>query len=510
MSTPRPAAVIVLAAGEGTRMKSATPKVLHRIGGTPLVGHAVRAAREAGAGLVGVVVRHQRDLVVEYLHTLGGESGGGELVVADQDEVKGTGRAVECGLDALPADLTGTVLVTSGDVPLLTGETLRELAAAHDTSGSAVSVATAQVPDPHGYGRVVRDAAGDVDRIVEEKDATDAERAITEINSGIYAFDAVALRETLALVGTDNAQGEKYLTDVVRLAREAGRPVRAHVVDDLWQTEGVNDRVQLAALGRELNRRVCERHMRAGVTIVDPATTWIDVDVAIGRDTTVLPGTQLLGATTVGERAVVGPDTTLTDTEVADDAQLTRAVAVLAVVGERATVGPFAYLRPGTRLGRQGRIGGFVETKNADIGEGSKVPHLSYVGDATIGEHSNIGAASVFVNYDGVTKHHTTVGSHVRMGSDTMYIAPVSIGDGAYSGAGTVIRKDVPPGALAINVAPQRNLEGWVEQHRPGTPAAEAARAATPPVSAGGDANIPAAERHPDDDASAAREGDSA
>ncbi|MGL5929021.1 MAG: DapH/DapD/GlmU-related protein, partial [Dermatophilaceae bacterium] len=315
---------------------------------------------------------------------------------------------------------------------------------------------------------------------------------------------------------------------VVRLAREAGRPVRAHVVDDLWQTEGVNDRVQLAALGRELNRRVCERHMRAGVTIVDPATTWIDVDVAIGRDTTVLPGTQLLGVTTVGERAVIGPDTTLTDTEVADDAQLTRAVAVLAVVGERATVGPFAYLRPGTRLGREGRIGGFVETKNADIGEGSKVPHLSYVGDATIGEHSNIGAASVFVNYDGVTKHHTTVGSHVRMGSDTMYIAPVTVGDGAYSGAGTVIRKDVPPGALAINVAPQRNLEGWVEQHRPGTPAAEAARAATTSADA-----IPspivesepvvaerhpddsavealAAERHLDDDASAAREGDSA
>ncbi|MGL4743063.1 MAG: bifunctional UDP-N-acetylglucosamine diphosphorylase/glucosamine-1-phosphate N-acetyltransferase GlmU [Dermatophilaceae bacterium] len=501
MSTPRPAAVIVLAAGEGTRMKSATPKVLHRIGGTPLVGHAVRAAREAGAGQVGVVVRHQRDLVIEYLHTLATEAGarGGELIVADQDDVKGTGRAVECGLDALPAGLAGTVLVTSGDVPLLTGETLRALATAHHTSGSAVSVATAHVPDPHGYGRVVRDAAGDVDRIVEEKDATDTERAITEINSGIYAFDAAVLRASLSQVGTDNAQGEKYLTDVVRLAREAGRPVRAHVVDDLWQTEGVNDRVQLAALGRELNRRVCERHMRAGVTIVDPATTWIDVDVAIGRDTTVLPGTQLLGATTVGERAVIGPDTTLTDTEVADDAELTRAVAVLAVVGEGATVGPFAYLRPGTRLGRQGRIGGFVETKNADIGAGSKVPHLSYVGDATIGEHSNIGAASVFVNYDGVNKHHTTVGSHVRMGSDTMYIAPVTIGDGAYSGAGTVIRKDVPPGALALNVAPQRNVEGWVEQNRPGTPAADAAQAAAQPVSAGDESETVAAERHPAD-----------
>jgi bifunctional UDP-N-acetylglucosamine pyrophosphorylase / glucosamine-1-phosphate N-acetyltransferase len=473
VSTAGPVAVIVLAAGEGTRMRSATPKVLHRIGGVSLVGHAVRAARETGAAHVGVVVRHGRDQVVESLAALGEG-----LVVADQDDIPGTGRAVECGLDALPGDISGTVLVTYGDTPLLTGTTLREVTAAHLATGSAVSVVTGHVADPTGYGRIIRDSDGAVATIVEQKDATEAERLVTEINSGIYAFDVAVLREALAQVGTDNAQGEKYLTDVIGIARAAGRPVRAHVIDDLWQAEGVNDRVQLAALGRELNRRVCERHMRAGVTIVDPATTWIDVDVTVGRDTVIRPGTQLLGATTIGADAVIGPDTTLTDTRVADGAEVARTVATLAVIGERATVGPFAYLRPGTRLGRGGKIGGFVETKNAQIGDHSKVPHLSYVGDATIGEHSNIGAASVFVNYDGVAKHHTTIGSHVRLGSDNMYVAPVTVGDGAYSGAGTVIRRDVPPGALAVTVAPQRNIDGWVQRRRPGTAAAEAAASA--------------------------------
>ena len=369
MSTPRPAAVIVLAAGEGTRMRSTTPKVLHSIGGVPLLGHAVRAARETGADHVGVVVRHGRDQVVELLMSIDDD-----LVIADQDDVKGTGRAVECALEALPADLTGTVLVTYGDVPLLTGETLVQLTTAHAETASAVSVVTAHLADPTGYGRVVRDSEGRVERIVEHKDATAEELALTEINSGIYAFDATLLREALRQVGSDNVQGEKYLTDVIAIARAAGRPVRAHVVDDLWQTEGVNDRVQLAALGRELNRRVCERHMRAGVTVVDPATTWIDVDVTIGQDTTVLPSTQLLGATTIGAHAVLGPEVTLTDTEVGDGAQVTRAVANLAVIGPGATVGPYSYLRPGTRLGARGKIGGFVETKNADIARGPRCP----------------------------------------------------------------------------------------------------------------------------------------
>ncbi len=468
-----PAAVIILAAGEGTRMKSTTPKVLHRIGGTTLVGHAIRAARATGAEHVEVVVRHERERVVEFCAAFDDR-----LVIADQDEVKGTGRAVECGLDALPADLSGTVLVTYGDVPLLTGETLTELTARHTENGYAVTVVTAHLTNPTGYGRIVRDAHGGVARIVEQKDASEEERAITEINSGIYAFDAAVLRDALGRVGTDNAQGEKYLTDVLAIARERGHAVAAHVIDDLWQTEGVNDRVQLATLGRELNRRVCERHMRAGVTIVDPATTWIDTDVTIGQDTVILPGTQLIGATSIGVGATIGPEVTLTDTEVADGAEVTRAVAVLAVIGAGATVGPYSYLRPGTRLGAKGKIGGFVETKNAEIGEGAKVPHLTYAGDVTIGDGANIGAGTIFANYDGVSKHHTTIGKDSFVGSQSVVVSPVDVADGAYVGAGTVLTRDVDPGQIAVARAPQRNVDDWVERARPGTRTAASARAA--------------------------------
>jgi bifunctional UDP-N-acetylglucosamine pyrophosphorylase/glucosamine-1-phosphate N-acetyltransferase len=480
---PQPAAVIVLAAGEGTRMKSTTPKVLHAIGGRTLLGHALAAARGAGPAHLAVVVRHERDRVAAHVAEVDPDA-----VVADQDEVKGTGRACECGLEALPPDLTGTVLVTMGDVPLLTADTLRDLTARHEAGGAAVTVITAELDDPTGYGRVVRDEQGDVVQIVEHKDALAAREAggelrdvieVREINSGIYAFDAAFLRRALCQVGTDNAQGEKYLTDVIGIARAEGLRVGAHLVTDLWQTEGVNDRVQLARLGAELNRRTVEHWMREGVTVIDPATTWIDTDVTIGRDTEIRPQTQLHAGTTIGSGCVIGPDTTLTACEVRDGASVVRTQGERAVVGPGAIVGPFAYLRPGTDLGAQGKIGTFVETKNAAIGTGSKVPHLSYVGDATIGEHTNIGAASVFVNYDGVNKHHTTVGSYCRMGSDTMYVAPVTVGDGAGSGAGTVIRKDVPPGALAINVAPQRNIPGWAQAKRPGTPQAEAAARAT-------------------------------
>jgi bifunctional UDP-N-acetylglucosamine pyrophosphorylase / glucosamine-1-phosphate N-acetyltransferase len=473
VTTARPAAVIVLAAGEGTRMKSAVPKVLHAIGGRTLLGHAIEAARGTGAEHLSVVVRHERDLVAAHVAEVAPGA-----VIADQDEVKGTGRATECALDSLPGDLDGTVLVTYGDVPLLSADTLHGLLEAHTATASAATVITATLPDPTGYGRILRDADGSVAGIVEQKDATEQQRAITEINSGIYAFEATVLRKALAQVGTDNAQGEKYLTDVLAIARAEGLRVGAHLIEDLWQTEGVNDRVQLARLGAELNRRVVEGWMRSGVTVVDPATTWIDVDVSLGRDVTVHPQTQLHGATTIGDGVTLGPDTTLTDVEIGDGASVVRTHGSLAVIGAGATVGPFAFLRPGTELGARGKIGTFVETKNAVIGAGSKVPHLSYVGDATIGEESNIGAASVFVNYDGVNKSRTTIGSHCRTGSDNMFVAPVTVGDGAYTGAGTVVRKDVPPGALAINVAPQRNLEGWVQDKRAGTAAAKAAVAA--------------------------------
>ena len=478
MSQTRPTAVIVLAAGQGTRMKSALPKVMHPIGGRSLLHHAVSAADGTHADHLVVVVRHEREQLVAHLDSLPLASQR-SLLIADQDEVPGTGRATECALTQLPEDISGTVVVTYGDVPLLTTETINDLVEVHESSSNAVTVLSAEVDDPTGYGRIVRDSSGALLRIVEQKDANEDELAISEINSGIYAFDAVALKEALASLTTDNAQGEKYLTDVIGLSRQAGRPVAATVTDDLWQVEGANDRVQLANLGKELNRRQCEKFMRAGVSIIDPDTTWIDVDVAICQDVTILPGTQLLGATDVATGAVIGPDTTLKDTEVGAGAHIVRTHGELSVIGAEASVGPFAYLRPGTSLGESGKIGTFVETKNSDIGTGAKVPHLSYVGDADIGEGTNIGAASVFVNYDGVNKHRTVVGKHARMGSDNMYVAPVTVGDGAYSGASTTVRKNVPAGALAISVAPQRNLEGWVQTNRPGTLAAQAAENAS-------------------------------
>ncbi|MEY7973025.1 bifunctional UDP-N-acetylglucosamine diphosphorylase/glucosamine-1-phosphate N-acetyltransferase GlmU [Saccharomonospora xinjiangensis] len=472
-----PLSTVILAAGEGTRMRSSLPKVLHPIAGRPLVEHAVRAAAGLDPDRLVVVVGHGRQAVVEHLAGL--ETALGRPVSsAVQEQRNGTGHAVSCALDVLPSTASGTVLVTYGDVPLLDTETLSALLAEHRERGNAVTVLTAVVADPTGYGRIVRDAEGRLTGIVEHKDAGQEELAITEINSGVYAFDTAVLVDALSRLSTDNAQGELYLTDVLGIARGDGREVGALVVDDPWLTEGVNDRVQLSALGAELNRRIVRRWQRAGVTVIDPATTWLDADVELAQDVVIRPNVQLHGRTTVGEGAEIGPDTTLTDVTVGPRAKVVRTHGSGALIGADAEVGPFAYLRPGTKLGEAGKIGTFVETKKADIGRGSKVPHLSYVGDATIGEYSNIGASSVFVNYDGVNKHHTVVGSYVRTGSDTMFIAPVTVGDGAYSGAGTVIRRDVPPGALAVSGAPQRNIEGWVVRRRPGTPAAEAAEKA--------------------------------
>jgi bifunctional UDP-N-acetylglucosamine pyrophosphorylase/glucosamine-1-phosphate N-acetyltransferase len=475
---------MILAAGAGTRMKSATPKVLHEIGGRTLVHHALEASAVLNPQRTVVVVRHDRDRVAAHIEKIAPDA-----LIADQDEIPGTGRAVFCGLSALDttaiaaavldARADGAIVVTSGDVPLVDGELLSALVEAHAAAGNAATVLTARVEAPTGYGRIVRGDAGEVLGIIEEKDASAEQRAISEINSGIYVFDAATLRDALAKVGQDNAQGEMYLTDVMAIAREAGGRVGAMVAPDAGAVEGVNDRVHLAQAAAAMNRRTVERWMRAGVTVQDPATTWIDSDVTLAQDVTLLPGTQLKGATTIATGAIVGPDTTLTDVEVGPGATVIRTHGSLAVIGANATVGPFSYLRPGTVLGADGKIGAFVETKNAKIGAGSKVPHLSYVGDATVGEGSNIGAATIFVNYDGVDKHHTHVGSHVRIGSDNTLIAPLTIGDGAYSGAGTTIRHDVPAGALAINSSPQKNVEGWVQRRRPGTASAEAAIKAT-------------------------------
>lgn len=469
--------VIVLAAGGGTRMKSKTMKVLHRIGGRSMIGHVLDAVGRLEPTCVCAVVGHQREQVGPHVRELLPEA-----VLAVQEEQLGTGHAVRVALDALAeqqvAAVAGTVLVAYGDTPLLQGATLQWFAAQHEAAQAAVSILSGVVEKPVGYGRIVRDEEGEVVAIVEEKDASADQRAIREINSGILAFDAGFLTDAITRVGNDNAKGEYYLTDAVGLARDAGLTVAAFPVDDVWQTEGANDRAQLAALGRELNRRIVDRWMRDGVTVLDPETTWIEADVVLAEDVTILPGTQLLGTTVVAEDAVIGPDTTLEDCEVGAGARVVRTHGQLAVIGERATVGPFSYLRPNTVLGAGGKIGAFVETKNAEIGDGAKVPHLSYVGDAEIGEGTNIGAGTIFANYDGVEKHRTKVGKHARTASNNTFVAPVTIGDGAGTGAGTVVRRDVPPGALAVSAGQQRNLPGWAQSKRAGTPQADAAAAA--------------------------------
>ncbi|QOV47095.1 bifunctional UDP-N-acetylglucosamine diphosphorylase/glucosamine-1-phosphate N-acetyltransferase GlmU [Streptomyces chromofuscus] len=475
MSAIRPAAVVVLAAGEGTRMKSATPKVLHEICGRSLVGHVLAAADELKPEHLVVVVGHAREQVTAHLAEVAPE-----VRTAVQAQQNGTGHAVRMGLEELGGGVDGTVVVVCGDTPLLTGETLRDLARTHSEDGNAVTVLTAEVPDATGYGRIVRDpASGAVTAIVEHKDASEEQRAIREINSGVFAFDGRLLAEALGKVRTDNSQGEEYLTDVLGILRAAGHRVGASVAGDHREIAGINNRVQLAEARRILNDRLLTEAMLAGVTVVDPASTWVDVSVTFEQDVVVHPNTLLQGSTHLGGGSEVGPNCRLRDTRVGAGARVDNTVSDGAEVGPEATVGPYAYLRPGTRLGRKGKIGTYVETKNASIGEGTKVPHLSYVGDATIGDYSNIGAASVFVNYDGEKKHHTTVGSHCKTGSDNMFVAPVTIGDGAYTAAGSVITKDVPPGSLAVARGQQRNIEGWVARKRPGSAAAKAAEAAS-------------------------------
>jgi bifunctional UDP-N-acetylglucosamine pyrophosphorylase/glucosamine-1-phosphate N-acetyltransferase len=486
VSQPRTRTVVVLAAGEGKRMKSALPKMLHPLLGRTLLGHALAATGGLAAERTVVVVGHGAEQVKAHLAEVAPAA-----IPVLQAEQHGTGHAVRTALDAVP-EATGAVVVISGDVPLLRPETVDGLVAAHEAAGAAATVLAAEVTDPTGLGRIVRDGDGRLERIVEERDATPAERAIREINGGSYVFDATRLRAALAKLSSDNDQGEEYLTDVFGLLVGAGEPVGVHVAGDATETLGCNDRVQLAGLRRLLRDRVNEGWMRAGVTILDPATTWIDVTVRLGRDAVLDQNTQLCGATEVAEGAVVGPDVTLVDSVVGAGATVLRSHVLGAEIGPQASVGPYAYLRPESRLGRKAKVGTFVETKKATIGAGSKVPHLSYVGDATVGEHSNIGAATVFVNYDGVRKHHTTIGNHARTGADNMFVAPVNVGDGAYTAAGSVIISDVPPGAMAVARGQQRNVEGWVLRKRAGTAAAEAAERA---VAAGIDQ--PGEQDHP-------------
>lgn len=466
------AAVVILAAGEGKRMKSSRSKLLHEIAGHSMLSYAVTAATTVQPEHIVVVVGHLRDQVEAHLAEIAPH-----VLIAVQDQQLGTGDAVHAALGQL-ADLTGDVIVTMGDVPMLTGETLVALLEEHRARQAAVTVLTAQVPDPTGYGRILRDGDGMVSGIVEHRDADDSQLEITEINSGIYVFDAVTLRAALTEIAPMNDQGEIYLTDVLTVVRGAGRPVGALLIEDLWQTEGVNDRIQLCRMNAEVNRRILDRWMLEGVTVVDPATTWVHASVDLAPDVILLPGTSLEGATSIAAGARIGPDTTLIDVEVGESAVVTRTHGSLSVIGSGASVGPYAYLRPGTTLGAGGKIGTFVEAKNARIGAGAKAPHLSYLGDAVIGEGANIGAGVIFANYDGLRKSTSSVGAYSFVGSNSVLAAPVEVADGAYIAAGSTITGNVGPGDLAVSRSRQRNVAGWVARKRAGTKTAKAAEAA--------------------------------
>lgn len=461
-----PSLVLVLAAGEGTRMRSATPKVLHPVLGRPMLGHVLSAVSGVNPQHTAVVVGAGREHVEQWLG-----ASHPEVLTTVQHERRGTGHAVMVALEDLSAAVSseGTVMVLTGDTPLLRASTLEALLMEHAQSAALATVLTATLEDPTGYGRIVRNHEGAVVAIVEHKDATEEQRSIAEINSGIYVFDAQALRTALPQLSTNNSQGELYLTDVLALIHQSGGRVSAHVADDFRDVWGVNDRLQLADAARVMQQRINERWMREGVSIVDPATTWIDADAVIARDVTIYPSTYIQGDCAIDEQAVIGPDTTLVRCRVEAGAHVVRSQATDAHIGPHVSVGPFSFLRPGTILREHSKAGAFVEMKNADLGANSKVPHLSYVGDATIGSDSNIGAATIFVNYDGVNKHHTTVGDAVRIGSDSMLVAPITIGDGAYTAAGSVITEDVPPGAIGVGRARQRNILGWVRMKRAGS-----------------------------------------
>src|SRR4051794_23339496 len=452
MSSPL---VLVMAAGEGTRMRSSTPKMLHPVCGRPMVAWPILAAREAGAGRVAAIVSPGRDLSA-------GLPEGVETV--EQPQADGTGGAIRAALPLI--EEAETVLVLSGDVPLISVETISGLLQAHE-GPQAATMLTIELDDPGSYGRVVRDEDGWVERVVEAKAAGDADAsqlAIREINAGTYAFDAAPLASALQGLSNDNAQGEYYLPDVFPALREAGHSVAAHLADDLAVTMGVNNRVDLAAVEAEGRRRLLEAHMLAGVTVVDPVSTWVDAGVEIAADARIEPGTSLRGATEVGAGSTVGPLTTLTDSKLGRDVTVPHSYLVECEVDDGAQVGPFAYLRPGAELAADAKVGAFVEVKNSQIGEGAKVPHLAYVGDAEIGAGSNLGAGSITANYDGFRKNRTTIGRNVRIGVDTMLIAPVEVGDGAYTGAGAVIKSDVPEGALAVSENEQRNIEGYADR----------------------------------------------
>ncbi|MGI6605251.1 MAG: bifunctional UDP-N-acetylglucosamine diphosphorylase/glucosamine-1-phosphate N-acetyltransferase GlmU [Firmicutes bacterium] len=448
---------VILAAGRGTRMKSDRPKVLHEVCGRPLLAYVIDAARAAGAEDVIVVINREMEDVREVIPA--------EVVYAYQDEQLGTGHAVLMARPYIKED-TKDVLILCGDTPCLTGDLLSSLVRTHRSEEAAATVLTAELSDPTGYGRIVRGSYGEVERVVEEKDAKPQEKTIREINTGSYCFQVNPLFQALTKVGTDNAQGEYYLTDVLTILREQRERVSAFIAPEPDDTQGINNRVQLAAAEARLRERIRREHMLAGVTIMDPASTFIDAGVSIGHDTVILPFTIITGRTRIGNNCRIGPNVDMKDSTVADGAEVCQAVLVEAEVGPRATVGPFAYLRPGTVLAAEAKAGTFVEIKKSQIGLGSKVPHLSYIGDATIGRGVNIGAGTITCNYDGFRKNQTVIEDEVFIGSNTNLVAPVHIGRGAYTGAGSTISRDVPEESLALERAEEKVIPGWVKKRK--------------------------------------------
>ena len=450
-------AAIILAAGEGTRMRSRTPKVLHTFAGKTFLQRVMASVGAQDPDTLAVVVHYQADRVAAAARSYNDQ-----VEIVNQDDIPGTGRAVQCAMTQLAerGELSGPVLIAASDMPLLDAGTLHDLLEFHEASGNGATVLTTILDDPTGYGRIIRDREGNVLRIVEQKDANRSELAVQEVNTSVYVFEAAVLARSIAGLKSNNAQGEFYLTDALEMAKADGN-VGAFAAPDPLTVEGVNDRVQLSELSKAYNRRICERWMRDGVTILDPATTWIEDDVQIARDATILPGSFLQGRTVIGEGAVVGPYTTLIDAVVDAGATVERSRVQGTHIGADATIGPWTYLRPGNELGTGTKAGAFVEMKNAHIGDGTKVPHLSYVGDADLGEHTNIGGGTITANYDGVHKHHTHIGSNVHIGAGNLFVAPVEVGDNVTSGAGSVIRHAVPDDAMVYSENTQHVVEGW-------------------------------------------------
>lgn len=448
---------VILAAGKGTRMKSALPKVLHKVGGKPMVEHVLEAAKGAGSSRNIVVIGFGAEKVQEEI----GERA--EFVV--QAEQLGTGHAVQQTAGLL-ADYSGTVMVLCGDTPLLEGKMLAKLYAEHKAKNALATVLTAIMPDPAGYGRVIRDSSGQVIKIVEQKDASPAELAVNEVNTGIYCFECSALFDALLQVNCANAQGEYYLTDVIGILAERKATVWAVPADDYQQTMGINSRVQLAEAEKIIRYRKIKELMDNGVTIMDPDSTFIDAEVSVGADTVIYPFTWLEGNTVIGSNCEIGPSTRLQNTKVGSGTVLNMVYAHDCRIDDNVTVGPYVHLRPNTVLSQGVKVGNFVEVKNSIIGKSSKIPHLSYIGDTDMGESVNIGSGTITVNYDGKHKHRTVIEDAAFIGCNTNLVAPVKVGGGAYVAAGSTITKDVPADALGVARARQSNIEGWAKKRK--------------------------------------------